>query len=285
MVFLLYNPRSKNGKAEEKLKSLRGILSGEDIKEVKVTEVKDYTDLFAGITPEDTVYLLGGDGTLNHFVNDVKNIDIKCKIVYCPAGTGNDFFKDVESSADENGFVVLNKYIENLPTAVINGKEYKFLNGIGFGIDGYCCEEGDRLQKLSDKPVNYTSIAIKGLLFNFKPVNAVVTVDGVQKVYRKVWLAPSMNGRLYGGGMLVAPDQDRLNPERTLTNVVMYGSGKLKTLMVFPSIFKGEHISHTEMVAVNTGKEITVKFDRPCALQIDGETVVGVKSYTVKSAS
>ena len=69
-----------------------------------------------------------------------------------------------------------------------------------------------------------------------------------------------------GGGMMVAPAQDRLNSERTLTNVVMHGSGKLKTLMVFPSIFKGEHISHKEMVSVNTGKEITVTFDRPCHL-------------------
>ena len=31
------------------------------------------------------------------------------------------------------------------------------------------------------------------------------------------------------------------------------------------------------------GHEITVEFDRPCALQIDGETVLGVTSYTVKS--
>ena len=67
-----------------------------------------------------------------------------------------------------------------------------------------------------------------------------------------------MNGRFYGGGMMTAPQQDRNNPEGKLSVVVMHGSGKLKTLMVFPSIFKGEHISHTEMVEVLTGKEITV---------------------------
>ncbi len=30
------------------------------------------------------------------------------------------------------------------------------------------------------------------------------------------------------------------------------------------------------------GKEITVRFDRPVALQIDGETVLAVSEYTVK---
>ena len=54
-----------------------------------------------------------------------------------------------------------------------------FINGIGYGIEGYCCEEGDKIRATSDKPVNYTAIAIKGLLYKFKPRNATVTVDDV----------------------------------------------------------------------------------------------------------
>lgn len=83
--------------------------------------------------------------------------------------------------------------------------------------------------------------------------------------------------------MMTAPAQVRNNPDGTLSVVVMHGSGKLKTLMVFPSIFKGEHVSHTEMVEVMTGKDITVRFDRPTALQIDGETIKNVTEYSVKA--
>ncbi len=57
-------------------------------------------------------------------------------------------------------------------------------------------------------------------------------------------------------------------------------SGKLKTLMIFPSLFKGEHIKHTKQVEILTGNEITIEFDRPVALQIDGETIHEVSSYT-----
>ena len=53
--------------------------------------------------------------------------------------------------------------------------------------------------------------------------------------------------------------------------------------MVFPSIFKGEHISHKDMVDVMSGHEITVEFDKPTPLQIDGETILGVTKYTVTS--
>ena len=50
--------------------------------------------------------------------------------------------------------------------------------------------------------------------------------------------------------------------------------------MIFPSIFKGEHVKKEKYVTVLKGKNITVKFDSPRALQIDGETVLDVEEYT-----
>ena len=89
-----------------------------------------------------------------------------------------------------------------------------------------------------------------------------------------------MKGRFYGGGMMVAPAQERKND--SLSVVVYHTWSKLKALIVFPNIFKGTHISHKKMVSVMTGHEITVRFDKPCALQIDGDTVLNVSEYTIK---
>ena len=171
----------------------------------------------------------------------------------------------------------IKKYLKDLPTVTINGKSSLFLNGVGYGIDGYCCEVGDEERKKSDKPVNYAGIAIKGLLFHYKPTNAVVTVDGTKYEFKKVWLAPVMHGRCYGGGMFPTPAQDRLNPEHTLSVLIWHGSGK------FPSIFKGEHIKHKKNITIMTGHEISVEFDRPVAAQIDGETVLNVSKIETKS--
>ena len=52
--------------------------------------------------------------------------------------------------------------------------------------------------------------------------------------------------------------------------------------MIFPSIFKGTHVKHEKNITVFSGKDITVKFDRPTPLQIDGETHLNVTEYTVK---
>ena len=104
--------------------------------------------------------------------------------------------------------------------------------------------------------------------------------DGKEYSYKKVWIAPTMNGRFYGGGMMPNPEQKRLGENREISVMIWHSSGKLSTLMAFPSLFKGEHIKHTKMIAIHSGKSITVRFDAPKAVQIDGETVKGVSEYT-----
>ncbi len=282
MYYVLCNPLSANKQGAVLSQSLVQKLSEKEIKFVDIRTVSDYSAFWKTINFEiDTVILAGGDGTLNRFINSNEGMELPRNLYYFAAGSGNDFKKDV--SPDSDDLIPLHKYIHGLPMVTVNGETSRFINGIGFGIDGYCCEKGDEFKAKSDKPVNYTGIAIKGLLFHYKPTNARVTVDGVTKEYKKVWIAPSMKGKFYGGGMMVTPEQDRFDPEGKLSVCLMYGKGKIKTLMVFPNIFKGEHVKHPEMVEILRGHEITVEFDRPTALQIDGETVLGVTSYTVKS--
>lgn len=279
MTYILYNPRAGYGDKAKAAESIAHRFEGEVV--IKdATAVADYAAFVAPLTAEDTVVLCGGDGTLNRFANAVQDTDYACDVLYYAVGTGNDFLHDLGLEPGAAPFSV-KKYLQNLPSVEINGKHYRFLNGIGFGIDGYCCAEGDRQKAMSDKPVNYTGIAIKGMLYAYKPRTATVTVDGVTHVYKKAWIAATMKGRFYGGGMMTAPAQDRLAEDGEVTLVLFHGKGRLKTLIVFPSIFKGEHVNHPEMVAVHTGKDITVTYDCPAPLQVDGDTVLDVLSYHV----
>lgn len=281
--FVLFNPNAGNGWNDELKQSVANKLDSKDLIFKDITEV-DYSEFFGEIEKDSKIVLVGGDGTLNRFINDTDSFNFDNEIYYIANGSGNDFLNDIKHNVDENKPVLVNKYFENLPVVTVKGETKKFLNGIGYGIDGYCCEEGDKAKAKSDKAANYTAIAIKGLLYAFKPRNAKITVDGVTKEYKKVWLAPSMNGRFFGGGMMPTPDQDRLNAEREISLLVWHGTGKLKTLMHFPKIFEGAHTQYKKSCVVIKGKEIEVEFDKPCALQIDGETVLNVKGYKAVSA-
>ncbi len=236
-------------------------------------------DLLSTLEREDFIILCGGDGTLNRFINQTEGHPLENEILYLPTGNGNDFARELGKDIQSRPFPIT-EYLNNLPTVRVNGRSFRFLNGIGFGIDGYCCEEGDRQKRISKKKINYTAIAVKGLLFHYKPTAARVTVDGVSHTFEKVWLAPTMKGRFYGGGMIPTPAQNRKDENGRLSVMVLGGTGKLKTLRRFPSLFKGEHIKYTDMVHIFQGNEITVEFDRPTPLQIDGETISEVTSYT-----
>ena len=80
------------------------------------------------------------------------------------------------------------------------------------------------------------------------------------------------------------PNQNRLDEEKELSVMIFHDTGKISTLMIFPSIFKGEHIKKEKHVTILKGKEITVEFSEPRPLQIDGETISGVKKYTAKAS-
>ena len=276
--YVLYNPLAGNGNAEEDAKLLQMVFD-EDLEYYDMTRITNYAAFLSGMEKEDYLVIVGGDGTLNRFVNDTDGIALKQEIFYFPSGNGNDFAREIGANGNP---VVITQYLKNLPCVEVNGKTYRFINGVGFGIDGYCRQVGDELKKIPGKKINYTGIAVKGLLFRFSARNAKVTVDRKMYAYKKVWIAPTMHGKYYGGGMIPAPEQDRSSGKLSL--MLFHGAGRLRTLCVFPSIFKGEHVKHTKMVAVHTGKEITVEFDRPTPLQIDGETILNVTKYTARAA-
>lgn len=280
---ILYNPHAANGRGKENAERLKAALTGSLLDFQDITQIEDYSAFFVALPQDWSLVVSGGDGTLNRFINDTAHTVRPKNILYFASGSGNDFLRDVKDQA-HGPLILMDPYLEALPQVTVNGHTCQFLNGIGFGLDGYCCEIGDRLRTTTAKPVNYTAIAIKGLLFHYKPTGATVTVDGTQYRYERVWLAPTMNGRYYGGGMMPTPEQDRLNPARTVSAMVFHGSGKLKTLMIFPSIFQGKHIRRTREVAILTGRDITVTFDRPTALQIDGETILNAAGYHVAAA-
>lgn len=279
--YVLYNPLCGNGSGEEDAKMLDIALPNTK-RFFDMTKITNYAAFLSGMSADDYLIVAGGDGTLNRFANDTAGLEIQPEILYFPIGTGNDFAREFGKKPYADPFPVTEQ-LKDLPTVEVKGKTYHFLNGVGFGLDGYCCEEGDKLREKSDKKVNYTAIAIKGLLFRFAPRRAAVTADGQRYTYDKVWIAPTMHGKYYGGGMMPAPSQDRGNSEKTLSLMVLHGAGRLRTLCALPGIFKGTHVKHKNMVTIHTGHEINVEFDRPTPLQIDGETISEVTGYTARS--
>lgn len=284
-TYVIYNSLAGNSTCESKLAELEKHLQGREYTLRSAAEIGGYAKFMQELQAEDEIILCGGDGTLNRFVNETADIEINNPVLYYAAGSGNDFLHDLNKQDGAEPFPI-NEYIKSLPEVTVNGKTSRFINAIGYGIDGYCCEVGDKLRaKSPGKRVNYAPIAIKGAIYAFAPRNATVIIDGVEKQYKKVWFAPAMHGRFFGGGMMAAPSQDRLNSEGVFSVVVGHDLSRLGVLIVFPSLFTGKHVKYKKKLDITEAHEVTVRFDKPCALQIDGETVLGVTEYSVRSSA
>ena len=225
---------------------------------------------------DDNILLIGGDGTINFLANVWKNTKMKGNWYIYSAGTGNDFLIDIEA---KDGFARLNEYLDNLPKVTVNGITKYFVNNVGFGVDGDVCVVADK-KKEKGKKINYTKITIGLILFKFKKRYCKVNVDGKEYEFKNAFIAATMNGRFYGGGMNCAPNQNRKSDKVTL--VVMNGRSRILTLIKFTKIFKGEHIKYKKNVHIFEGKNIEVKFDKPCGLQYDGEVINDVLEYKVE---
>ena len=280
---VLYNPYSCSNTGKEKAKKLKKVMKRAKLKFVDVTKIHDCQKYVDKLGRRTRIVVCGGDGTLNHFINSVDTDKMKNDVYCYSAGSGNDFLRDIGKLKSKKP-VLITKYLKHLPVATVKGKKYKFLNNISYGIDGYCCEVADELRKKSDKPVNYSLIAIKGLLGGYSPKNATVEVDGKKMYFEKAWLAPSLNGRYIGGGLKIAPTQKRLNKDHTVTFVVMYNlKSRLKCMLNFPRLIVGKYDGLDDIFKSVEGHKISVSFDKPAAVQIDGETILNVSHYDVET--
>lgn len=281
MIYVMYNPLAGNSTCEESSKGVAEIFGDNELTYVDLLAVEDINQFISQMKNDDQIVICGGDGTLNYLLNHIDTSQLEQDVLYYPAGSGNDFYHDIDEDR-MNGAYRVNHYLQCLPTVEVNGMKKIFLNGIGYGIDGYCCEEGDKVRiKRPGKRVNYSAIALRGVAYDYKRVNAKITVDGVTKEFSNVWMAPTMNGRFYGGGMMCAPNQDRLNENGLVSVIVVHSKSRLKILAIFPSIFKGAHLKFKSVATEIMGSDVTVEFDKPTALQIDGETVTNVLKYSV----
>ena len=280
--YILYNPVSGNNKGDDKIKTLNSLYAVHELVHTDITTIEDYSEFFSSIESDADVVICGGDGTLNRFVNDIDGLDIKNNLYYYAIGSGNDFLHDLDKENGAEPFLV-NDIIKELPSVYIDGKKRKFINGTGYGLDGFICEMGNKKREKTKRHINYTYLAIKSLLFAYTPRNATVIINGEERHYENVWLTPTMKGRFFGGGMMIAPMQDR-NGEK-LSVLVVHSCPRLRLLTIFPTIFKGTHIKYEKYVECYSADEVTITYDKPCAMQIDGETVLDVKSYTAMTAA
>lgn len=272
MDVFLYNPRSKKNTGEKHIKKITKKWKN-SFKTYNVLEINKI-QLIETLSPKDRIIIVGGDGTVHHFADDLKNYDLKQDAYLIPSGTGNDFRKSIKT---KEKMVKLNKYLKDLPRVTFDDCEQVFVNGCGLGLDGYVCSLVN--SKKSKGFLAFFRATLKGFL-SYKKKDITVTVDGKEYEFKKVFLASIMNGTYEGGGMKMSPKSDRLDDEIEIC--VIHSLSKLRLFFAFPLIYFGKHIWLRKRVKILKGKEISVASNEGLFMQIDGEDYANIKKIDTR---
>ena len=281
MKYVLFNPLASNNNGEKIAKQFvldEGLGNNSNDLAYRNITTLDLRFQIESLYPGDTVYIIGGGGTILRFAQEVRGMEIKNDIFFTPSGAGNDFFNDIAKPGEK--YTRVNDYIKNVHKCEIEGKKHFFLTDVGLGIDGYSCRVGEDFRRNDNtKEFNYSKAVVEGVLKNYEPCGCSVIVDGGEEEYfENVWMASTMAGKMYGGGVKIAPTYDRLTADY-LELVIFENPKRLNTLMTFPKFTKGEHEGKVKGSHVFRGKRIEVVFTKPRDCQIDGEVVRNVKKY------
>ncbi|QVK20551.1 hypothetical protein KHQ82_09585 [Mycoplasmatota bacterium] len=266
MYVLVYNPKARGNRGDKSLNEVIKRINGEYII-FNVLEIEDYGEFLSTYTIEDEIIVIGGDGTLSRFANNISHIEnIKSRILFYAGGTGNDFMRNYKAE-----FV---PYHGSVDKVIAEGDITRImLNGFGVGVD---CEVIERSQKARKKTkISYAFHSIMSF-FSYKPTEAIVTVDGETRKFKKTWLIVAQNGKNFGGGMNVTPEAR--NNDGILDFCIVHNISRLKLLFHFPKVYSGSHVKLTKYFTIVKGKEILIKMSEARMHQVDGD--VGIQPQT-----
>lgn len=273
MDLILYNPLSKNSKSNIQTNKLVRYYKKNKIpfRLKSIIKIKDIEDYLAKKKEIDNIILLGGDGTINRFVNDTFDFDIRQDIYLKRNGSGNDYLRTLKDQDIEEQYI--------MKASTDSGLITHFMNGAGMGIDGYVgylINQSPRQGKL-----RYFFNTLKALI-KYIPEPLDVEIDGEKHHFKKAYLVTMNNGKYFGGGMKVSPKAN-INTEE-LDVIVVHTISKLFILPIFLTIYSGRHVNFKKYVFHRKGKLIKAKFTTPQIGQTDGENFYDATTLEAKSS-
>jgi len=268
-IAVLVNPTSGKGRGARLMQPVSDLLREGGL-EPDVVVGRDGDEAFdrlrdrvaAGV---DGVVAVGGDGLVNIALQVVGGTEVPLGIV--PAGTGNDIARSlglVPQDAPAAVRPVLAGQTRVIDLARANGRWFGGVLGSGF--DSMVNERANRMSWPSGR--SRYNLAILAELRTFRPVPYVLELDG-ERVETEAMLVAVGNGPSYGGGMRVTPDA-RLD-DGLLDVTVLGPISKPEFIRVFPTVYKGTHVSH-RAVTVRRARRVTLSSEGVTAYA-DGERV------------
>lgn len=276
-ILIILNPFSGKKKAEKVCQQLTDLLSKRDLKHVVFrTAAENNSELIRSesVSGYTDVIVLGGDGTLNHAVNGVRDSKVVMSLI--PCGTGNDFAKNIDLGKTLSEQI--ETAIDGKPTPIDAGlcNDRIFLNGVGMGFDGQIVYDMLNKKSILKGHAKYYAQVLRilatyqaqGLSFDFNE----------KQLRESVLLLVIGNGTTFGGGFKLTPKADVKDGYLDLCTI-----GDISAVKRFLNIHKLSSGTHDQLkeVRLDQTKSIQIGENSIMKAHIDGE-YLGTPPFDIK---
>ncbi|HEX4958995.1 MAG TPA: diacylglycerol kinase family protein [Lacibacter sp.] len=260
-IALVVNPKAGKGKSLKLMEQLKQQLQHRSITCVAFTD--EWPQDFHAFTD---VWIVGGDGTLNYFINHYPDIHLPLAIF--KGGTGNDFAWKLYGDADvqQQLEIVLSSSPQPVDAAQCN--EYLFVNGVGIGFDGEVLKQMKAIRLIGGH-LGYYLVVLKTII-SFKESSFEITGSGFAKK-GKLLLVMVNNSSRTGGGFHVSPKASVY--DGLIDLITSEPLSILQRFFYLPKIEKGNHLE-LPFIQHHTGESFLIECDKELPAQLDGELIV-----------
>lgn len=270
MYLILHNPLARNNKSKRTTKKVVDYFKEKNIpfRVKSLLKIKDIETFIQKIDKDVKILILGGDGTINTFINQTYKIAISHEIYLMSNGSGNDFLRTLKKQQTPT---------QNIMKMTHNQSTRYFINGSGLGIDGAIANLVNQSEKKNR--LKYFIKTIK-TFFTYKPRYMEAHIDGVLHRFNKAYLININNGEFIGGGMQITPhaklDDDQVNV------VIVHSISRLMLLIIFITVYFGKHLRFKKYIFHTKATHVKATMFSKQVAQCDGECFENTNELEVK---
>ena len=226
----------------------------------------------AAASGRSSVFVAGGDGTVNEAVNGVAGTGAlgQTRFGIIPLGTGNDFAAALGIPADVEGALeVLAQERElRVDLGKVNGRV--FINTSG---GGYIAEVSVAVTPQLKTIAGRLAYLIGGAqaMLEYEPVSATISAEpGGLRIGLKLYAFAVCNSRLIGGGRLIAPSA--IIDDGLLDVCLIEGMSAVEFLALARKVANGDHVEDPR-VRYLQASSILIELEPEAWINTDGEVL------------
>ena len=228
----------------------------------------------------DMVVSVGGDGTLNEVVNGIMTSELpeKPALAMLCYGTGADFIRSIDwprdymqalDRIDLGQLRCIDVGKGDFHDAAGARKTRYFINIAEYGAGGEVVARVNALPKFWGGKISFLCGIIVTYL-GFRNQSIRFSCDDQSWCEQRLNNTVIANGRYFGSGLLPAPMAELDDGQ---LDIVTFGDISLgETLLAFPKLRKGQHLSHPKL-GHHRAKTITATSEQRVFVDMDGEMV------------